>query len=80
VDAAVHADIPTIQNALVRQLYLPVRWSACVQTLAANGVTKMAECGPGKVLTGLAKRINKSIETRALDALNEFESTRADWA
>jgi len=80
VDAAVHHDLPAICEALVRQLYRPVRWSACVETLAANGVTKMAECGPGKVLTGLAKRINKSIEARALGSCNEFESTRTDWA
>jgi len=80
VDAAVHHDLPAICDALVRQLYLPVRWSDCVNTLAANGVTRMAECGPGKVLAGLAKRINKSIEARALGSLNEFESTRTDWA
>jgi len=79
VDAAVHADIPAICDALVRQLYLPVRWSACVETLAANGVTKMAECGPGKVLTGLAKRIDKSIEARALGTLDEFESACSGW-
>jgi len=80
VDAAVHADIPAICDALVRQLYLPVRWSACVQALAKGGVTRIAECGPGKVLTGLAKRIDKSIEARALGSPNEFESTRVDWA
>jgi len=79
VDATVQADIPAICDALVRQLYLPVRWSTCVQTLAKGGVTRIAECGPGKVLTGLAKRIEKSIEARALGTLNEFESTRTDW-
>jgi len=80
VDAAVHNDIPAICDALVRQLYLPVRWSACVETLAANGVTRLAECGPGKVLAGLCKRIDKSIEARALGSVNDFASTRDEWA
>jgi len=80
VDAAVHADIPAICDALVRQLYLPVRWSDCVKALAANGVTRMAECGPGKVLAGLAKRIDKSIEIRPLGTPDEFAAARADWA
>jgi len=79
VDAAVHDDIPAICDALVRQLYLPVRWSACVETLAANGVSRIAECGPGKVLVGLCKRINKSIEARALGTVNDFESARDEW-
>jgi len=80
VDAAVHEGIAAIGDALARQLYLPVRWSACVKALAANGATRLAECGPGKVLTGLAKRIDKSIEARALGTVNEFESARAEWA
>jgi len=79
VDAAVRTDIPSICDALVRQLYLPVRWSSCVAALRANGVTKIAECGPGKVLTGLVKRIDKSIQSRPLGLLDEFESARADW-
>jgi len=79
VDAAVHTDIPAICDTLVRQLYLPVRWSACVATLAANGITRVAECGPGKVLTGLNKRIDKSIEARALGSPGEFESARIEW-
>ena len=55
-----------IRDALVRQLYLPVRWTGCVQALAARGVTRVAECGPGKVLAGLVKRIDKSLDARAL--------------
>ena len=47
--------------ALVDQLTKPVRWVECVESMAEQGVTHMIECGPGKVLTGLGKRINKSI-------------------
>ena len=63
-----------IRDALVRQLYLPVQWTDCVQALAARGATRIAECGPGKVLTGLVKRIDKSLEARALGTPGEFEA------
>jgi [acyl-carrier-protein] S-malonyltransferase len=79
VDAQVHADIDTIRNALVRQLYLPVRWTDCVQALAARGATRVAECGPGKVLSGLVKRIDKSFDARALGTAGDLEATLADW-
>jgi [acyl-carrier-protein] S-malonyltransferase len=65
-DASVHASLDDIRGALQRQLYLPVRWTECVQALAARGVTQVLECGPGKVLSGLVKRIDKSIEARPL--------------
>jgi len=79
VDARVHADVAAMRDALVRQLYLPVRWTGCVQALAAAGVARIAECGPGKVLVGLVKRIDKSIDGRALGTPGEFESALADW-
>ena len=79
VDAKIHGDIAAIRDALVRQLYLPVRWTACVQALAAAGATRIAECGPGKVLTGLVKRIDKVIDGRALGAPGEFDAALADW-
>jgi [acyl-carrier-protein] S-malonyltransferase len=74
VDACVHHDLADIRDALVRQLYLPVRWTQCVQALIADGATRIAECGPGKVLTGLVKRIDKSIDGRALGAPDEFDA------
>ncbi|MCW5568387.1 MAG: ACP S-malonyltransferase [Dokdonella sp.] len=80
VDAEVHAGVQAIRDALVRQLYLPVQWTGCVQALAAKGVTRIAECGPGKVLSGLAKRIDKGLDARAIGLVGEFESARADWA
>lgn len=52
-----------IKSALVRQLHMPVRWVETVQAMAAGGITHMVEAGPGKVLTGLARRINKDIGT-----------------
>ena len=79
VDAQVHADVDAIRDALVRQLYLPVRWTDCVQALAGQGVARIAECGPGKVLTGLAKRIDKSLEARSLATVGEFQSAFEEW-
>ena len=74
VDAQVHKGVQSIQDALVRQLYLPVQWTGCVQALAANGVTHLCECGPGKVLTGLAKRIDKALDSRALGTPADFDA------
>lgn len=79
VDAEVHDSVQAIRDALVRQLYLPVQWTSCVQALAARGVTRIAECGPGKVLAGLVKRIDKSIDARALGTPVEFESALQEW-
>lgn len=56
-DVAAYSDADKIKDALVRQLHSPVRWVETVQQLAAQGVLTGAECGPGKVLAGLAKRI-----------------------
>ncbi|MFT4198504.1 MAG: ACP S-malonyltransferase [Pseudoxanthomonas sp.] len=72
VDAQVHAGLDAIADALVRQLYLPVRWTQCVQALAAQGAARVCECGPGKVLAGLVKRIDKSLDARALGTPAEF--------
>ncbi|MBS3959437.1 MAG: ACP S-malonyltransferase [Xanthomonadaceae bacterium] len=79
VDAAVHDSIGAITEALVRQLHEPVQWTRCVQALAARGTTRLVECGPGKVLTGLAKRIDKALEARALGTPDDFEATLAEW-
>lgn len=62
VDVAVEDDPARIRDALVRQAYSPVRWVEVVQKLRALGTTHMIEFGPGKVLTGLAGRIDKSIQ------------------
>ncbi len=80
VDGKVHDGVDAIRQALVQQLYLPVQWTGCVQALAAQGVTRVAECGPGKVLTGLIKRIDKSIDGRALATPAEFAGALEEWA
>ena len=80
VDAKVHDDVSSIRDALVRQLYLPVQWTGCVQALAARGATRVAECGPGKVLTGLIKRIDKSLDGRALATPADFATALETWA
>jgi [acyl-carrier-protein] S-malonyltransferase len=59
VDAAVHQDPEDIRQLLVRQVASPVRWTDTVRALAATGVARIIECGPGKVLTGLNRRIEK---------------------
>ena len=79
VDAQVHASTDAIRDALVRQLYLPVQWTQCVQALAANGVVRVAECGPGKVLAGLVKRIDKSLDARSLSTPGEFAGALEEW-
>jgi [acyl-carrier-protein] S-malonyltransferase len=79
VDARAHDGIDAIRDALVRQLYLPVQWTRCVEALAARGATRVAECGPGKVLAGLAKRIDKALDARAIGGVGDFEATLADW-
>ncbi len=79
VDAEVHEGLQSVRDALVRQLYLPVQWTGCVQALAARGATRLGECGPGKVLTGLARRIDKSLDARMLGTPGEFDAALADW-
>lgn len=73
-DVASYDDPDKIKDALVRQLYSPVRWTETVNTLVAEGITQSAECGPGKVLAGLAKRINKEAVCSALTDAAQVEA------
>jgi [acyl-carrier-protein] S-malonyltransferase len=79
VDATAHDSVDAIRGALVRQLYLPVQWTRCVEALAAQGATRIAECGPGKVLTGLVKRIDKALDARAIGTVGDFEAAIEEW-
>lgn len=77
-DVAAYNDSEKIKDALVRQLYSPVRWVETVQAIHAQGVTQAAECGPGKVLAGLTKRIVAELPCTALvsnDAIAEFNNS-----
>lgn len=66
VDVAIVSDAAAIRDALVRQAARPVRWVETVQCMAANGITHLIESGPGKVLTGLTKRIDPSLIGEAI--------------
>ena len=66
VDATLHDDPDTIRANLDRQLYSPVQWVGSVQAMGKQGVTRIIEAGPGKVLTGLCKRIDKTIAAAAV--------------
>lgn len=74
VDVRTETDPEAIRSALVRQLYSPVRWTESVEFMAAQGVTLLLEVGPGKVLTGLTKRI---VDTLTAAAVNDAASLTA---
>jgi len=65
-DVQQHVDAAAIKDILVRQLCSPVRWTETIRAFAAAGVTHVAECGPGKVLAGLNKRIDPNLQSLAL--------------
>lgn len=66
VDVAVEVDADRIRDALYRQAFGPVRWVECVQAIKARGVSTLVECGPGKVLAGMVKRIDPELIGMAL--------------
>lgn len=74
VDATWHDDLDTIRTCLIKQLYKPVLWTRCVEALGEQGASVFIECGPGKVLTGLGKRIVR--QSRGL-AVSDPESLTA---
>lgn len=65
-DVQQHSETASIREILVRQLYRPVRWTETIQAIAAQNVKYVVECGPGKVLSGLSRRIDKNLENIAL--------------
>ncbi|HEY9135699.1 MAG TPA: ACP S-malonyltransferase [Pseudomonadales bacterium] len=72
VDAKIETDADAIKSALVRQLYSPVRWVDGVNTMVSAGIESTYECGPGKVLLGLNKRIAKQLGLKALQDAASF--------
>jgi [acyl-carrier-protein] S-malonyltransferase len=66
IDVAVESDVDRIRDALYRQAFGPVRWVQCVQAIKARGVSHLVECGPGKVLAGMTRRIDAELTGLAL--------------
>jgi [acyl-carrier-protein] S-malonyltransferase len=73
VDIKTHAGADGIRAGLVKQMYTPVYWAATVRTMIAAGATQIVECGPGKVLTGLNRRVDKNRDLKMM-ALEDAES------
>lgn len=76
VDVIAETDPAKIKDALVRQLYNPVRWTEAVQNMSEQGVEKLIEVGPGKVLTGLTKRIVKTLDAVAVNDSASLEAVQ----
>lgn len=66
VDIKTHSSAETIRAGLVKQLYTPVYWAATVRTMIAAGATQIVECGPGKILTGLNRRVDKNRDLKMM--------------
>ncbi len=77
VDAQPHADPEDLRQLLVRQLSSPVRWSETVRALAAGGAGTLVECGPGKVLTALSRRIDRALGALALEDADSLAAALA---
>jgi [acyl-carrier-protein] S-malonyltransferase len=76
VDVAAETDPAKIKDALVRQLHSPVRWTEGVEKMSDQGVEKLLELGPGKVLTGLTKRIVKTLSAAAVNDAASLEAAK----
>lgn len=80
VDAGVSDTVEGIRNRLVAQLREPVRWTDCAAAIGAAGATAIVECGPGKVLTGLQKRIDRSVAAYTIDTPDSFVAALGETA
>lgn len=78
VHAETESDPVKIKQLLVRQIYSPVKWTSCVQAMVAGGIDKTLECGPGKVLSGLSKRIDRSLTSLYIETPDSFNAALAD--
>lgn len=72
VDATASEDVNGIRTRLIRQLTSPVRWADCVTTMRAANCEALIECGPGKVLTGLARRIDRRMNCKPIGSVDDF--------
>ncbi len=80
VDVKTHRDAEEIRDLLVRQMWAPVRWAETIQWLVAAGVGQFAECGPGRVLTGLNRRISRESSSAALADYDALVETKENWS
>lgn len=80
VDGDTHSEPAAIVDALVRQLHQPVRWTLAMTRLIGRGATRFGECGPGKVLTGIARRVDRALDARALGSAADFDAALSAWS
>jgi len=78
VNAQTETDPVKIKGLMIEQIYTPVLWVDCTKALIASGVTQVVECGPGKVLSGLCRRIDKSLTGFATDAPADLDKALAE--
>lgn len=78
VHAQTESDPQKIKSLMVEQIYSPVRWAACIQAISASGAINMVECGPGKVLSGLNRRIDKSLQSFSIENPEDLLKTQAE--
>jgi [acyl-carrier-protein] S-malonyltransferase len=78
VHAQVEADGSKIRQLMLEQIYKPVLWVTCIERLRLFGVDSLVECGPGRVLNGLAKRIDKDLNLFSTDEKHRFDSALAE--
>ncbi len=77
VHAAEETSPERIRELLVQQIYSPVRWTECVQAMAGSGVSQLVECGPGKVLSGLNRRIDKALSSYDIEEPADLDAALA---
>jgi [acyl-carrier-protein] S-malonyltransferase len=80
IDVVVESDVNRIRDALYRQAFGPVRWVECVQALGTRGLPTLVECGPGKVLAGMTRRIAPEMTGLAMFDSASMAEVRANLA
>ncbi|MEX2964361.1 ACP S-malonyltransferase [Microbulbifer sp. TYP-18] len=80
VNASTEVNPISIKRLMVEQIYSPVRWTSCVRSMAAAGAEILLECGPGKVLAGLTKRIDRNLTSLTVEAPEQLKAALATAA
>ena len=78
VDGSLQSNADSIRDSLVKQISAPVLWTTCMATLRGAGCTRFVECGPGNVLSGLSKRIDKSVPIKSIETVAAIEAGVTD--